>query len=187
MEKKKETSSWQVLESRYVHRAPWLTARRETIRLANGHVIPEYYVLEYPDWVNTLAITPDGKFVFVRQYRHGLGVTSHELCAGVRDPEDPDPLAAAQRELMEETGYGGGQWECYMTISANPGTQTNLTYCFLAIGVEKISEAHLEASEELSVHLLTVDEVKSLLLNDEIKQALHAAPLWKYMALHHLL
>jgi len=186
MEKEKH-SSWHVLESRYIHRAPWLTARQEKIQLANGHVIPEYYVLEYPDWVNTLALTPDGKFVFVRQYRHGLGCTSYELCAGVRDPEDPSPMAAAQRELMEETGYGGGHWESYMTISANPGTQTNLTYCFLATGVEKVSEAHLEESEELSVHLLTVDEVKTLLLNDEIKQALHAAPLWKYLALNHLL
>ena len=74
-----------------------------------------------------------------------------------------------------------------MTISANPGTQTNLTYCFLATGVEKQAEAHLEDTEELSVHLLSVDEVKALLLGDEIKQALHAAPLWKYMALNHLL
>lgn len=184
---KKEKSPWQVLESRYVHRSAWLTARQEKIRLQNGNVIPEYYVLEYPDWVNTLAVTTEGRFIFVRQYRHGLGQASYELCAGVRDPEDATPMDAARRELMEETGYGGGQWECYMTLSANPGTHTNLTYCFLATGVEKLAEAHLEPTEELSVHLLSADEVKALLLGNEIKQALHAAPLWKYMAVNHLL
>lgn len=178
---------WRVLESRYIHRAPWLTARQEKILLPNGNVIPEYYVLEYPDWVNTLAINASGQFVFVKQYRHGLQDTFYELCAGVRDPEDASPMEAARRELMEETGYGGGKWECYMTLSANPGTQNNLTYCFLATGVEKLAEAHLEPTEELSVHLLDAEQVKALLLGNQIKQALHAAPLWKYMALNKLL
>lgn len=70
----------------------------------------------------------------------------------------------------------------YMQISPNPSTHTNITYCFLATGVEKISEQHLEDTESLSVHLLTLAEVKELLQKGEIKQALMAAPLWKYIA-----
>ena len=74
-----------------------------------------------------------------------------------------------------------------MTICANPSTHTNLTHCFLAIGVEKLSEQHLEESEDLTVQLLTLDEVKELLKTDAIKQSLMAAPLWKYMAENRLM
>ena len=63
---------WTVLESEYLIRRPWLTARRDRVRLPNGVENNEYYVLEYPDWVNVIALTEDGKFIMERQYRHGL-------------------------------------------------------------------------------------------------------------------
>ena len=110
MENDKEERKWKVLRSEYLFRRPWLTVRRERIGLPGGGEIPEYYVLEYPDWVNTIARTCTGEFVFVRQYRRGLDRTCFELCAGVRDPQDATPEAAARRELLEETGFGGGQW-----------------------------------------------------------------------------
>lgn len=171
-----------VLKSEYLFRRPWLTVRRETIQLPNGHMVPEYYVLEYPDWVNTIAVTREGKYIFVRQYRHGLGKSFIELCAGVCDPTDATPLDAARRELQEETGYGGGTWRELMVISANPSTQNNLTHCFVATDVEIISAPHPESTEDLSVVLLSETEVREMLKRDEIKQALHAAPLWRYMA-----
>lgn len=89
---------------------------------------------------------------------------------------------SAQRELLEETGYGNGVWKEFMQISPNPSTHTNITYCFLATDVEKISEQHLEDTENLTVHLLSLQEVKDLLQQGSIRQALMAAPLWKYMA-----
>ena len=182
MEEKEK--AWKTVSSKYLFRRPWLTVRCEDMLLPNGNRIPEYYILEYPDWVNTIAITKDGKFVFVRQYRPGLGRTSYELCAGVCDKEDASPLVSAQRELWEETGYGKGNWREYMVISANPSTHTNLTHCFLATDVEPIDHQHLEDTEDLSVHLLTFEEVKQLLENNEIMQSLNAAPLWKYVAEH---
>lgn len=182
MEEKEK--AWKTVSSKYLFRRPWLTVRCEDMLLPNGNHIPEYYILEYPDWVNTIAITKDGKFVFVRQYRPGLGRTSYELCAGVCDKEDASPLVSAQRELWEETGYGKGNWQEYMVISANPSTHTNLTHCFLATDVEPIDHQHLEDTEDLSVHLLTFEEVKQLLENNEIMQSLNAAPLWKYVAEH---
>ena len=60
----------------------------------------------------------------------------------------------------------------------------NLTYCYLATDVEPVDTQHLEATEDLTVHLLTVDEVRQLLMNDEVKQSLMAAPLWKYFYLY---
>ena len=66
---------WKTLKSEYIIRRPWLTARRDTVELPTGVVNDEYYVLEYPDWINVIAVTPDGRMVFVRQYRHALGQT----------------------------------------------------------------------------------------------------------------
>ena len=64
---------------------------------------------------------------------------------------------------------------------------TNLCHCFVATGVERLSEQHLEETEDISIHLLTTDEVRALLVGNEIRQALMAAPLWKYFAENHLL
>lgn len=173
---------WKILDSKYIIKRPWLTARVDTVELPNGTVHPEYYVLEYPSWINVIAITTEGKFVMVEQYRHGLADVFTELVAGVVE-KDEEPLHAAQRELLEETGYGNGDWQQLMVLSANPGTNTNLTYTFLATGVEKLTGQNLDETEDIAIKLLSKNEVKAMLLNDEIKQSLMAAPLWKYMAM----
>ena len=173
---------WEILSTEYLIQRPWLTARRDHVKLPTGVENKEYYILEYPDWVNIIAITKEGEFVMIRQYRHGLGETRYELSAGVCE-EGEDPMESARRELYEETGYGGGEWQLWMTVSPNPSTSTNLTYSFLATDVERISTQHLEATEDITVHLLSEAEVRALLENDEIRQALMAAPLWKYFAL----
>ena len=59
MKNKEKDMKWTTLDSEYLFRRPWLTARKDRVRLPNGHVIEEYYVLEYPDWINVIAITPD--------------------------------------------------------------------------------------------------------------------------------
>ena len=94
-----DNKRWTVLDTTYLYRYPWFTARKDHVRLPNGNEIPDYYVLEYPTWVNVLAITAEGRMVMVRQYRHGLGVTALEMVAGVMDPGDESAEAAARREL----------------------------------------------------------------------------------------
>lgn len=172
---------WKTLSSKYLFNRPWMTARVDKVQLPTGAVIDEYYVLEYPDWVNTIAITKDGNFVFVRQYRYAIGKTVNELCAGVIE-EGEEPIVAAQRELLEETGFGGGEWREWMQISANPSTHTNLTHCFLAIGVELLREQHLDKGEDIQVRIFTRNEVLQMLRSGEMWQSLMAAPLWKYFA-----
>lgn len=172
----------QVLSSEYLFRRPWLTVRRDSLKLANGKLNPEFYVLEYPSWVNVTAITEDGMFVMIRQYRHGLGQYGTELCAGVVEKGE-EPLEAAKRELMEESGFGGGEWELQCVISGNPSTTNNLTYCYLARGVRLMGEQHLDPTEDVEVVMMTRDEVYDLLASDKMKQALMAAPLWRYFAL----
>jgi len=173
--------SWKVLKSEYLIRKPWLTARCDSLELPDGRVMPEYYVLEYPDWVNVIAITHDGRFVMERQYRHAAGVTAFELPCGVME-QGETPLEAARRELAEETGFGGGEWREMMAVSPNPGAMTNWTHCFVATGVEKVGEQHFDENECLTVHLLERDVVYRLLKENEICQSLMAAPLWRYFA-----
>ena len=178
----------EVLASKYLFREPWLTVREEEIKLPNGAIVPKYYVLEYPDWVNTLAITKDKKFVMIRQYRHGTQTTNYELCGGCVDAEDASPLVAAQRELLEETGYGNGKWRLNMKMSTNPSTNTNWTFNFIAEDVELINEEqHLDGGECLTIHLLSLEEIKQLLQDGGIIQSMHACALWKYLAENHLI
>ena len=172
---------WKTLSSEYLHRRPWLTVRKDVVQLPNGVIHDEYYVLEYPTWVNVIARTRDGKYVMVEQYRHGLQEIFTELVAGIAEPGE-EPIEAARRELLEETGYGNGEWRLNMVICANPGSQNNLTYSFIANGVEKISEQHLDTTEDVEVKLLDESEVIDLISSDKMKQALMAAPLWKYFA-----
>ncbi len=182
----KDVEKWELLGSEYIHRAPWLTARRDHVRLPSGVEMKDYYVLEYPDWVNIIAQTKDGHFLIERQYRHAQQIVGYELPAGCID-EGEDPLHAAQRELLEETGYTGGEWTHFMTTSPNTGSMTNLNYTFLARGVELTDTQHLEKTEDIKVYLMTLEEVKECLLKDEFHQSLMALALWKYFALNKLL
>lgn len=174
-------AKWKLLTSEYLIRKPWLTARVDKLELPDGRIMPEYYVLEYPDWVNVIAITKDGKFVIERQYRHAAGITAYELPCGVIEKGE-SPLEAAKRELAEETGYGGGEWRELMQISPNPGAMTNMTHCFVATGVEKVSEQHFDEHECLTVHLLDRDEVFRHMNDGSMVQSLMLAPLWRYFS-----
>lgn len=179
-DKRKDTEmTWNTLSSEKIFDRPWLTVRRDKVQLPNGHINDEYYTLHYPDWINVIAETTDGQIILERQYRHALGRVSIEIPAGVIE-QGENPLHAAQRELKEETGYEGGQWTELMTISANPSTMDNLCHCFLAKGVTKLAEQHLDYAEDLEYFLEPKTSVRSMLLNGKFIQALMIAPLYKY-------
>ena len=180
--KKPNERSWRVLSSEYISHELWFTVRHECVELPSGVVVPDYYIMEYPDWVNIIARDRSGRFVFISQYRHGLGTTSFEIPAGTMEPSDESPLESAKRELQEETGYCGGEWRELMRVCANPATQSNTTHCFIAEGVEKLFDQSLDSSEDIEVELFSLEEVRELLTSNSIPQALMVAPLWRYIA-----
>ena len=177
----RKITKWKVVESSYFLRKKHLIVRKDHVITQSGIELPDWYVLEYPDWVNVIAITEEGLLVMERQYRHGLGIVEYEICAGMID-EGETPLHAAQRELLEETGYGEGEWELYNISSPNPSSMNNRNYTFLAKGVKKISEQSLDETESIDVCLLSVERVKILLQNNEIVEGIMQAPLWKLIA-----
>ena len=168
---------WKVLESTYLHKEPWLTIRKEKCELPNGKIMPAYYILEYPTWVSVLAFTKEGKAVFVKQYRHGLGVESIELPGGVVDAGET-PEQGAKREVKEETGYEFESYEYLGKISPNPATSTNYMHMYLAGGGKKVAEQSLDETEDVEVVLYTMDEVKQLLRDQKIVQSLHCTTIF---------
>ncbi len=175
--------NWKLLSSEYLYKRPWLTARRDKVQLPDGRIYDEYYVLEYPTWVNVIAVTDTDEMVLVRQYRHGIGRTCFEIVAGVVE-KDEEPLAAAKRELMEETGFGGGGWTELMQLSGNASAMNNISHSFLATGVKRLGTQHLDATEDIEVHVLPKEEVKAMLMRGDFIQALMVAPLQRYFFLH---
>jgi len=97
-----------LLTSRYIVQDRWLKVRADTYELPNAQVIEPYYVLEYPTWLNIVALTAQEEVVLVRLYRHGIRQTVLELPSGAVESSDASVLDATRRELLEETGYGGG-------------------------------------------------------------------------------
>jgi len=172
---------WKVLDREYVARELWYTVRRDRVELPTGPIIEKYWVNEFRPWVNVVAVTAADEIVLVRQYRHGLGQVHFEIPAGTTDPGETELEPAARRELLEETGYAGGRWSLLATLSANPALQDNLAYTYLAEGVERLAEPHTEASEDLRVHLVPVRELEALIDGGGFIQALHIAPLLKYL------
>lgn len=173
--------NWEILESEHVFQTPWISVRKEHVRMPSGVEISDFYVSELPDWANIISITKEGKFIIEKQYRHGIRQVCFELCAGVVEPGE-NPLAAAQRELLEETGYAGGEWLYLGSYAINSSGANNYCHSYLAQGVELQAERHLETTEDIELLLLEEKEVKELLQNNKIPEGVMAAPLWKYFA-----
>jgi 8-oxo-dGDP phosphatase len=172
---------WQALDVTYpFRRPPWLVLRHQRFRLPTGREIADYWISEYPPWVNVVAVTPDDRLVLVRQYRPGIQAVHFELPAGVAEANE-NVEAAARRELLEETGFGGGRWSVLTRLSANPALQDNITTTFLAEGVDRLAASAPESTEDLRVHLVSVDDALGLFDRGEMIQALHSAPLLRYL------
>jgi ADP-ribose pyrophosphatase len=164
---------WTVAGSRYIFTDRWLSVRADSCRTAGGRVVEPYYVFEYPDWVNVVALTEAQEVVLVRQYRHGIGKAILELPSGTMDPQDSSPLEAARRELLEETGYTSHDFRRCGVLSANPATHNNQTHCFLATGCRKVASPRPDESEELEVILKPAGELVQLVREGGLLQSLH--------------
>jgi ADP-ribose pyrophosphatase len=168
---------WKTISSTYIHKGPWATLRSDKCEMPDGRVVDQYYVLEYPNWANAVAITEDNKIIMVRQYRHAANIVSLEIPGGVIESGE-DPEEGMRRELLEETGYQFEHVELISTVYANPSTANNQTFCYLATGGKKVQEQSLDEHEQIVVEEYTIAEVKQLLAENKIAQALHCTGLF---------
>jgi 8-oxo-dGTP pyrophosphatase MutT (NUDIX family) len=165
---------WEKLSSKYIVRENWATLRVDSCRMPDGTLIPDYYVLEYPDWVNAIALTDDNEIILVKQYRHAAGEVILELPGGCIEKGE-SPEEAIKRELQEETGYQFSEIEFLSSLYANPATANNKTHCYIARGGKLIGKQQLGIGEEIEIELVSPEQLKKLLLNNEFGQALHTS------------
>lgn len=144
---------WRVLESRTVVDRRWLKVHEQRIGLPHGGEIDEYHLLETPSWVAALALTDAGDVVLVDQYRHGAARVSRELPAGVID-EGEVPERAAQRELLEETGYASERWSPLIELATEPGRNTTRAHFWVALGAHRVAEQSTEPSEHIAIAIV---------------------------------
>jgi 8-oxo-dGTP pyrophosphatase MutT (NUDIX family) len=175
---KSKLTPWDVLESTMSYEDPWLRVRSDRCRTPQGYVIEPYHVIEYSTWVNVLALASTGQVVLVQEYRHGVRQVLLGLPGGAVETKDENLCAAIQRELLEETGYGGGQFFEIGQSYANPSNQNNTVWSFLALNVSRLQEQHLDEAENIDIVLQDFISFSQQAWNGEIPmQAFHLATL----------
>jgi ADP-ribose pyrophosphatase len=156
----KAEGRWERLSSERLLETPYFALRSDRLRLPDGAVKDHYYVIEHPDAAIIFPVTAGGEVLLVRQYRPPLERVELGLPAGLVEPGEK-PEAAARRELLEETGYGGGEWERLGAVASSPSLKDNWAYLFLARGVEQVNEnLDLDEHERLVVERVSLREAE---------------------------
>jgi len=168
-----------VRKREHVYESPWCSLRRDEVILPNGQD-QEYHVFEIGPAAVVVPVLPGGDIVLIGQYRYPHGKTSWELPAG-RLNEGEDPLAGAQRELLEETGYRSDECEPLMGFYPIPGISAHYGHAIVARNCAWVREPEHEAAEQIVVRRFTQDEVEALLDGGRLEDAFTALPLLTYL------
>jgi 8-oxo-dGTP pyrophosphatase MutT (NUDIX family) len=159
--------SWERLRSEKLFETPYFALRSDRLRLPGGAIKDPYYVVERPDAAIIFPLTKEGEVVLVRQYRPPLERMELGLPAGLVE-EGEKPEAAARRELLEETGYTGGEWEGLGSLASSPSLKDNWAYLFLAHGVEETSAPDPDQHELVEVVKVPVEDLRGLIQSGQI-------------------
>jgi len=134
-------------------------------------------VLECPDWVNIIALTPDREVVLVEQYRQGSETVELEIPGGMMDPGEKDPVTTAVRELTEETGYTGQNARKIGECFANPAIMDNHVHTILVENCRLTGEVKLDAGEDIATVLIKAENLPQMVREGKIRHSIILAAL----------
>jgi ADP-ribose pyrophosphatase len=165
--------AWKVLSSRDIFKTGFFRFRTDECELPDGRVMPNYYVMEFSDWVNIIPVTEDGKIVLVEQYRQAAGETFLEIPGGAIDPHElGDPKRAALRELREETGYVPDDIRLIGVHHPNPAMQNNRMHTFVGFGCKLLEKQELDPFEDITVVTKSIPEVVELIMTGKMTHSI---------------
>jgi 8-oxo-dGTP pyrophosphatase MutT (NUDIX family) len=140
-----------------------------------------YYILSFPDWAHSIGLDRDDWVCVVWQYRHAASRVMMELRGGVVEAGG-DPIEAAMRELLEETGARASQWRACGNSSPNPATHTNRFHVF-ACRAQSIEPLRPDASEDIRFEFRTMDQLRLAIDAGDFRQLLHIGALCRALNL----
>ena len=162
---------------------PWLTVEHHTVELPDGRVIPDWPWVITPDYINVVAVTEDEHFICFRQVKYGIQGETLAVVGGYIE-EGEEPLAAAKRELLEETGYEAPDWISLGSYLVDPNRGIATGHLFLARNARYVTPRNADDLEEQELLLLTREEVEQAIDVGEIKVLAWAAAV--VFALRHM-
>ena len=168
---KLDVKPWPVVSSRIVGRHRIFRIREDRLRSPRTGRTSPMVVLEGSDWVNVIALTPDERVVFIRQFRFGVRETTLEVPGGLVDPGE-SPANAAARELLEETGYAGSKPVFLGKIHPNPAIQDNVTWSYLVRNARRVREPDVDDTEDIVTRTHPLSRVPGLIAKGRITHAL---------------
>ena len=147
---------------------PFLIVENHTVELPDGRIIDDWSWIITPDFINVVAITETGTFLCFRQTKYAVEGTSLAPVGGYLEPGEL-PLVAAQRELLEETGYEASEWTNlgYYRVDGNRGAGAG--HFFLARNARRVTEPHADDLEEQELLLLSRSEITNALIAGQFK------------------
>lgn len=169
------------LRSRSIARYPFLELYEHDVALDGGgeHIV---LTVELTDWCSAVARDTHGRWILVEQHRHGVDHATLEPAGGIIDPGE-DPVAAAARELLEETGYAGTPGVSLGWVHPNPALSANRSFAFFFDRVVQTTEPKHSADEHTHVVLLDEPELDLALRNGRITHALAVVGLMRGRAI----
>lgn len=151
--------SWKKIKSETLYHSHYFDLKVDECLTASGKTVPKYFTIDFPDWVQVVAQDEQKNLILVDQYRYpGQGSFLEFPGGSTHSTRDEDPLLAAKRELLEETGHESNEWIYLGPHFPNPALQPNRTHAFLAKNCKKVAELNLDPYEELEVIKLSLDE-----------------------------
>lgn len=160
---------WKTLARKIVlNYSKFLTVEEHRVELPSGQIIRDWPWVITPDYINVAVVTEDGRFLCFRQTKYALGGLSLATVGGYIEPGET-PLAAAQRELLEETGYQAAQWADLGTYTVDANRGAGKGTLFLAQEARRVTDPDADDLEEQELLLLSREEVEAALLAGEFK------------------